>query len=1165
MEVHLVLKKNPSDGVCPAFSLSQNKPNSIEFSRTQTQFDFKSVLNSNADDVFQNICEPLIKTKLLNKQDALFFTLGPTNSGKSHIMFKPENTLVEKCLQSIFSKVGDDLISNLDCLKSCFEDIHGGNINSNQTAVNSESNTAITVSMFELHMSKVNDLLSTENKNFRNDLGIITDKIDRKLRPHHMTRHLVSDFEAAKSLLDLGASRRRISETKANIESSRSHCFIFIEIHYINGNHRETTRLTLADLAGLERARSAQTNGTPMFKETNYTNNSMTSLGLALESHAIKKFSMSSLRANKLTRLILTDHIRNQTALSIIVSLDPFGEEGLIHQTLKYINPIKYQDLKRKVKPILLDKKISKNTHEHMVQALSGSVQKWKHKYKNTKAQLTQNELEIRKQLYQDQEREIVRLELLHKEEKQRINDENIEKLNFKIEELAKIHQQEKSELKENLIFKEKELALTREESTVLKQELENIYREKLNLEKNLNDLENSNGSKIKELEILLIKANDKESALENEIKALKLVIDEVSNEKNLLINNNRSEILEEQLFQLEQEISLNKQQFFDLEKSKKELDNVLRTVKNSLDENIGKLKATKEKLHISSAKVKELTDIELKLNESLSSLQFSSDCKISELENQLNNFKNEKNEMIINHKEKLNYAKNESIKEIEKLNEKINVLNEEINSINKSKLSLDNNIQILQAEHATAIQSLKDEHEIQLEQNKSKYENNSNILENDFKRKEKDLKAANSEIESLKAEIHLHKTEFENSLNEKALEISNLNILITELEKNLQCLLNEKLNLKNEVERLKIFENKNEKMKEVFDCEPENLKEKFNDLKLKLEKLESDKVKDGEMAEILNLKTTKLQQYTSENKELKNLNVELESEISALKNKISQSENIISNIEIQKFDAETINQKLATVEDKLAASEKEKKDLEEKVLMWKSQKYEKKKQLSEVKKQLAKVISEKDAALTQLEENLKKTKSDKEILQSKFDDLDMKHLNESKILHSKIEELEEKLAKMTKENKKSSRKSLGSPNKSLIGPSDSLLDDMNDTPILPTAVLNSSPLKNLASTPKSKKNSPKKSKSKSLKKSMSDITNFQNLHVVEETLKKYGPKTPSPKKNPLGTVDVNSSSLLLQPENLSNKLMEKKRKSKSFEKGKKLRKIVDENAQALD
>lgn len=527
MNTFLVLKRDPNQEEGSLFKIAEETPNSIEFTKTKTKFGFNKVFNnSSPDDVFNSTSKPLIDNYLLQNKDSLLFTLGPTNSGKSHLMFKNSDSILNQSLNHIFSQLEGQLTTNITNVKQLITDVYDKTEKLNDTtttATDSNANKAITISMFEIHKDKIKDLLAESHLNQKVDLGIINDKIDGKLRPHHMTRSLVNSYKSANDVVQKGLSNRCTSFTNMNSESSRSHCFIFIDLHNFYGTFRKTHRLTLADLAGLERSKTSKTTG-EAFKEANYTNNSMTALGIALESHAIKQFNMSSLRANKLTRLIMTDHIKSNTPVSLVVALDPFGEQGLVHQTLKYINPIKYQDLKKKVSSPLVKGKVNQAIHHGIINELTGYANEWRHKYKSSKEESILAESKLRDELYKSNEKKLQDLEILHKTEAQRLKECFDNELNEKIDELSSVNQKK-------IVNLNKDLSAIKNESLALKNELEIVYREKLLLENDLQQSKNEVSSKIDKLESEIQFVNDKSVAYQEEISILKLEIDEVKKE----------------------------------------------------------------------------------------------------------------------------------------------------------------------------------------------------------------------------------------------------------------------------------------------------------------------------------------------------------------------------------------------------------------------------------------------------------------------------------------------------------------------------------------------------------------------------------------------------------------------------------------------------------
>lgn len=511
----------------PLFSIPQDTTNSIQFAKTGTTFDFNKVFSEySSADLFDATSRELVDKLLMSGKDSLLFTLGPTNSGKTYLMLENgDDSLVNQTLSYLFEQLEGQLTDNLRENKNVLGD-YPIIENCTELLEDSPSNVkrAITISMFEIHLDKTKDLLlqSTKAANQR-DLGIITDPIDKKLRPHHMTRSLVNTYQSAKDLISRGLLSRSTSSTNINMCSSRSHCFIFIDLHELVGvNQRFTHRLTLADLAGLERSGTSMTKG-KAFKETNYTNKSMTSLGAALEGYARGTLNKTTIRETKLTRLLFTDFQNNNSPLSLIVSLDPYGDQSLVHQTLKYIDPLKSQEMVKK------SKEIDNNNIAHMKNYRPSSVNSeemyaiMKHN-EYLKNEIHNKETEIRSSLTKKHQDSINNQALIHQDYVQKLKNDWDTELNSKIDELTKIHSSKMETLNETL-------ENVRNESSVLKQELDDVSRDKSVLEENFTEKEQEFLSKISKLEEDIQLANNQSNEDQQEVDLLKLEVQELKNE----------------------------------------------------------------------------------------------------------------------------------------------------------------------------------------------------------------------------------------------------------------------------------------------------------------------------------------------------------------------------------------------------------------------------------------------------------------------------------------------------------------------------------------------------------------------------------------------------------------------------------------------------------
>ncbi|KAG2014836.1 hypothetical protein GB937_006294 [Aspergillus fischeri] len=163
-----------------------------------------------------------------------------------------------------------------------------------------------------------------------------------------------STYEEALAVLEVGMTERRVTGTSANSVSSRSHGFFCLEVKRRMRNKRtgeETwigNTLTVADLAGSERARTAKTAGSTL-AEAGKINESLMYLGQCLQMQSEiqeGKTALVPFRQCKLTELLFSNSFPSSNQLPgfnrhpqkaiMIVTADPLGEYNATSQILRY-------------------------------------------------------------------------------------------------------------------------------------------------------------------------------------------------------------------------------------------------------------------------------------------------------------------------------------------------------------------------------------------------------------------------------------------------------------------------------------------------------------------------------------------------------------------------------------------------------------------------------------------------------------------------------------------------------------------------------------------------------------------------------------------------------------------------------------------------------------
>ncbi|KAF3903812.1 Kinesin-4 [Arthrobotrys entomopaga] len=215
-------------------------------------------------------------------------------------------------------------------------------------STSSSTKYAILMSIYEVYNDKIFDLLAPSSAARRKALLFKSTRSsgDRKVVTG-LRKVMVTDLYEALQVLGVGQYQRSHGETGSNDKSSRSHCFISLELKKmkkskIDGSTRmKESTFTIVDLAGSERARNAKTAGDRL-AEGGHINKSLMFLGQCLElstqptsGHPAK----IPYRQSKLTELLFTNSYNPATEpqiASIIVTADPAGDFNATSQMLKY-------------------------------------------------------------------------------------------------------------------------------------------------------------------------------------------------------------------------------------------------------------------------------------------------------------------------------------------------------------------------------------------------------------------------------------------------------------------------------------------------------------------------------------------------------------------------------------------------------------------------------------------------------------------------------------------------------------------------------------------------------------------------------------------------------------------------------------------------------------
>ena len=163
----------------------------------------------------------------------------------------------------------------------------------------------VTVSYLEIYMEKIRDLLS-EDPSFKLDLR---EDANKKVYVQDLTKVEVKSLEEIAKVIADGAKNRSVGATAMNLNSSRSHAILTIDVECSEPgpdgkDHILSGRLNLVDLAGSERQGKTEAKGERL-KEASSINKSLLVLGQVIKALAAPvKGAVIPYRESKLTRLL---------------------------------------------------------------------------------------------------------------------------------------------------------------------------------------------------------------------------------------------------------------------------------------------------------------------------------------------------------------------------------------------------------------------------------------------------------------------------------------------------------------------------------------------------------------------------------------------------------------------------------------------------------------------------------------------------------------------------------------------------------------------------------------------------------------------------------------------------------------------------------------------
>ncbi|KAK9086572.1 hypothetical protein Syun_028966 [Stephania yunnanensis] len=279
----------------------------VSFGGSKKEFGFDKVFPQNAsqEDVFMEV-EPILRSAL-DGHNVCIMAYGQTGTGKTFTMEGTNNLpgIVPRTLKELFD----------------------------QASMDSSNEFTFSLSMLEVYMGSVRDLLAPKPSNrihhgsSKCNLNIQTDP-NGCVEIEGLTNVSVSDFTQASRWYNKGKRARSTSWTNVNESSSRSHCLTRITVGRSGGTEEameEFSKLWLVDLGGSERLLKTGATGQTL-DEGKAINLSLSALGDVIAALKRKRGHIPY-RNSKLTQ-ILRDSLGDDSKALMLVHVSPSEEDS---------------------------------------------------------------------------------------------------------------------------------------------------------------------------------------------------------------------------------------------------------------------------------------------------------------------------------------------------------------------------------------------------------------------------------------------------------------------------------------------------------------------------------------------------------------------------------------------------------------------------------------------------------------------------------------------------------------------------------------------------------------------------------------------------------------------------------------------------------------------
>lgn len=306
----------------PATDIECSSPSKISTQNNDRLFTFDRVFDtgSTQESVYEFVAGDMLKS-FFQGYNGTILAYGQTGSGKSHTMFGPKENrgVIPRICHDIFKQI--ETPDYEDCIFT------------------------VSVSFMEVYLEKIYDLLaqSLEKPADKRVSLSLHDTKDSGIYVKGLNTNYVTSEQELLDYIKQGESQRNVSSTSMNLESSRSHSIVRINLEKRNAleENIQHSFLYLVDLAGSEKVGKTNAAGVTL-EEAKKINSSLSALGNVInaltqvESKSKRTSAHIPYRDSKLTRL-LQDSLggNSKTTLILNCSTSRFNEQETL-STLRF-------------------------------------------------------------------------------------------------------------------------------------------------------------------------------------------------------------------------------------------------------------------------------------------------------------------------------------------------------------------------------------------------------------------------------------------------------------------------------------------------------------------------------------------------------------------------------------------------------------------------------------------------------------------------------------------------------------------------------------------------------------------------------------------------------------------------------------------------------------